>query len=100
MASDTQAARGAKQGKKQSSLLCSGEFHLRFADEATARDAARTAGAAGFKSEVRKEGAAGWALVVTRRNQPFPCDEQDRYSGRLRTIATTHGGAFERFVQD
>jgi hypothetical protein len=100
MASDTQAARGEKPAKKQSPLLCSGEFHLRFADESTARDAARTAGAAGFKSEVRDEKAAGWALVAARRNEPFPCDEQDRYSGRLRTIAAAHGGAFERFVQD
>lgn len=96
MASDTQATRT----KSKPSLLCSGEFHLRFEAEQNAREAGRTAGAVGFATDVRKDGANGWLLVVTRRNQPFPLDELDRYSGRLRTIATTHGGAFERFVQE
>ena len=81
-------------------MLCSGTFHLRFGDERQAREAGRDAGACGFSTELRNEKAEGWALVVTRRSQPFPLDEQDRYSGRLRLIAAAHGGSFERFVQD
>lgn len=94
MAIDTPADRDTTR-----SALCSGEFHLRFAKERDAREAARSAGAVGFTSDVRDDAAAGWLLVVARRSEPFPPDEQERYCGRLRTIAAAHGGAFERFVQ-
>jgi hypothetical protein len=96
MAGDTKAP-GRKQ---QASKLCSGEFRLRFAREQDAREAGRSAGAVGFSTDVRADAAAGWLLTVVRRSQPFPIDEQERYCGRLRTIAATHGGSFEGFVQD
>lgn len=80
--------------------FASGTFHLRFGDYDSARGAGRDAGAVGFSTKLRDEKADGWALIVTRRSQPFPLDEQDRYVGRLRSIAAAHGGAFERFVQD
>ncbi|HWG55708.1 MAG TPA: hypothetical protein VNT58_04215 [Gaiellaceae bacterium] len=80
-------------------LLCSGTFRLRFRNYESAREAGRDAGAAGFATTLADEKTDGWSLVVARRNQPFPRDEEGRYSGRLRTIATTHGGAFEGFTE-
>ncbi|HVM69194.1 MAG TPA: hypothetical protein VM204_05080 [Gaiellaceae bacterium] len=81
-------------------LLCSGTFQLRFHDYESAREAGRDAGAVGFAAKLADEKAAGWSLAVTRRSQPFPRDEEGRYSGRLRAIAATHRGAYEGFIED
>ena len=77
----------------------SGAFQVRFEDEPATRVAARDATSAGFTVGVREDGVRGW-LIVCRRRAPFPADEQDRYAGRLRTIATMYGGIYERFVAE
>jgi hypothetical protein len=77
----------------------SGAFHARFDGEDATRAAARDATGAGFTAGVRIDAAGGW-LVVCQRREPFPADEQERYAGRVRAIATKHGGAYERFIAD
>jgi hypothetical protein len=77
----------------------SGAFHARFDGEDATRAAARDATGAGFTACVRVDGAGGW-LVVCQRRGPFPADEQERYAGRVRAIATKHGGAYDRFIAD
>lgn len=79
--------------------LMSGRFEARFPDEETARAAARDARAVGFAVEVRRVTATMW-LTVGRRKLPFPSDERDRYASRAHAIATQHGGAFSRFVEE
>jgi hypothetical protein len=77
----------------------SGAFHARFDDEQATRAAARDATSAGFTVGVRADSVGGW-LIVCRRRNPFPADEQDRYAGRLRTIATMYGGTYVHFVTE
>lgn len=79
--------------------LSSGSFRTRFADEPAARAAARDARCVGFVVEVEQAGEQGW-LTVSRRRQPFAPDDAARYAGRLRTIAGTHGGEYEEYVEE
>jgi len=75
-----------------------GRFEARFGGADAAKAAARDARAVGFVVDVRQD-ATGW-LAVGRRQLPFPGDERDRYASRFHTIATQHGGAFTRFVEE
>ena len=75
----------------------SGAFQARFYDAPATRAAARDATAAGFTVAVRADSVGGWLVVCQRRNE-FPADEQARYAGRLRAIATTYGGTYEGFI--
>ena len=77
----------------------SGTFQARFDDERLTQAAARDATAAGFTHGVSVDDAGGW-LLDCRRREPFPADEQHRYAGRLRSIATKHGGAYDGFIPD
>ena len=77
----------------------SGAFQVRFGDERVTRAAARDATAAGFAVGVRADGVRGWLIVCQRRDE-FPADEQARYAGRMRAIATTHGGTYEGFIAE
>ena len=79
--------------------LLRGRFEAQFPDEETARAAARDARAVGFAVDVRRVTADTW-LTVGRRKLPFPSDERDRYASRAHAIATQHGGAFSRFVEE
>ena len=90
-------APGAASGGADS--LMSGRFEAQFPDEEAARAAARDARAVGFAVEVRRVTATIW-LTVGRRKLPFPSDERDRYASRAHSIATQHGGAFSRFVEE
>jgi hypothetical protein len=90
------ASRAASGG---AASLMSGRFEAQFPDEETARAAARDARAVGFTVEVRRVTAWSW-VTVGRRKLPFPSDERDRYASRAHAIATQHGGAFSRFVEE
>jgi hypothetical protein len=78
--------------------LLQGRFEAQFEHLEPARAAARDARAVGFVVDVQQD-ATGW-LTVGRRQLPFPADERDRYASRLHAIATQHGGAFIRFVEE
>ena len=78
--------------------LLRGRFEAQFDDVASARAAARDARAVGFVVDVT-ETPMTW-LAVARRRLPFPGDERDRYASRFKTIASHHGGAFRRFVEE
>jgi hypothetical protein len=75
-----------------------GRFEAQFQEREAARAAARDARAVGFVVDVQQD-ARRW-LTVGRRRLPFPGDERDRYASRFHTIATQHGGAFSRFVEE
>lgn len=79
--------------------LARGRFEAEFKDVDAAKAAARDARGVGFIVDVPRETAHGW-LVVGRRRLPFPNDERERYASRVRAIATQHGGAFSRFVEE
>jgi hypothetical protein len=76
--------------------LFSGSFRTSFEDESAARAAARDARSVGFAVEVEASVDGGW-LTLSRRRQPFPQHDADRYAGRLRNIAASHGGTYERY---
>lgn len=78
--------------------LLHGRFEAEFEDVEAAKAAARDARAVGFVVDVQQD-ARRW-LTVGRRQLPFPGDERDRYSSRFHAIATRHGGAFSRFVEE
>lgn len=78
--------------------LIGGRFEAQFGDLEAARAAARDARAVGFVVHV-EENALTW-IAVGRRRVPFPGDERDRYASRFSAIATHHGGAFDRFVEE
>ena len=78
--------------------LVRGRFEAQFDDMDAARAAARDARAVGFVVDVRQD-TTGW-LTVGRPRLPFPGDERDRYASRFHAIATRHGGAFSRFVEE
>jgi len=78
--------------------LLRGRFEAEFEDVEAARAAARDARTVGFVADVQQD-ASGW-LTVGRRQLPFPGDERDRYASRFHSIATNHGGAFRRFVEE
>ena len=78
--------------------LLNGRFEAQFEDMDAARAAARDARAVGFAVDVVQD-PTGW-IAVGRRRLPFPGDERDRYSSRYHAIATQHGGAFSRFVEE
>ena len=78
--------------------LLRGRFEAQFEGVEAARAAARDARAVGFVVDV-EENATGW-LAVGRRRLPFPGDERNRYASRFQAIATQHGGAFTRFVEE
>jgi hypothetical protein len=78
--------------------LLGGRFEAQFENLDAARAAARDARAVGFVVHI-DENAPGW-LAVGRRRLPFPDDERDRYANRFSTIATLHGGAFRKFVEE
>jgi hypothetical protein len=96
------AATGAEDDdgatEKHVSFVC-GRFEARFVDRGTARAAARDARATGFVVDVSQETPTSW-LIVGRRKDAFPPDEQDRYASRLSAIATLYGGVFSRFVTE
>jgi hypothetical protein len=79
--------------------LVRGRFEALFEDADVARAAARDARAVGFAVDVPRETAHGW-LIVGRRKLPFSTDDRDRYASRVDAIATQHGGAFSRFVEE
>ena len=76
-----------------------GSFHMYFCDEAAARAAARDVSGAGFVADIRDQRTDGW-LIVARRRQPFPADEQHRYASRLRGLVKAHGGNLKHFVRE
>jgi hypothetical protein len=79
--------------------LSSGAFHTGFDDELAARAAARDARCVGFVVDVEDTKGSGW-LTVSRRRHPFAPDDTERYAGRLRTIATAHGGSYQGYVEE
>jgi hypothetical protein len=79
--------------------LSSGAFRTRFADEPTARAAARDARSVGFVVDVESGAGSGW-LTISRRRHPFAADDMARYARRLQTIATAHGGDYQDFVEE
>jgi hypothetical protein len=79
--------------------LVRGRFEALFQDADAARAAARDARAVGFAVDVPRETAYGWR-IVGRRKLPFPTDDGERYASRVDAIATQHGGAFSRFVEE
>jgi hypothetical protein len=76
-----------------------GCFHLQFREESAARAAARDVRAAGFVVEICRQRVGPW-VIVARRREPFPAEEQHRYASRLRGLANAYGGDCERFVSD
>jgi len=79
--------------------LSFGAFRTRFEDEPAARAAARDARSVGFVVDVEDRKGTGW-LTVSRRRHPFAPDDAERYAGRLRTIASAHGGSYQDYVEE
>ena len=75
-----------------------GRFEAHFDDMDSAKAAARDARAVGFVVDVQED-TTRW-LAIARRQLAFPPDERDRYASRFQAIATHHGGAFSRFVEE
>ena len=78
--------------------LMRGRFEAQFEGMDAAKAAARDARAIGFSVDLRQD-STGW-LALGRRELPFPGDERDRYASRFHAIATQHGGAYRKFVEE
>jgi hypothetical protein len=95
----SEALAGSAHASTDGVGLTRGRFEAAFDDVDTARAAARDARAVGFVVDVPRETAEGWR-VIGRHKLPFPKDDRDRYASRVHAIATRHGGAFSRFVEE
>jgi hypothetical protein len=82
----------------RASFVC-GRFEARFTECEHAKAAARDARASGFVVDLSQESAKVW-LIIGRRREAFPLDEQHRYASRVEVIATRNGGVFTRFVEE
>jgi len=98
MEADSYASDGPA-GRRPERAFVTGSFNLYFRQERAARAASRNVRGAGFVVEIREKGGAPWSIVA-RRREPFPADEQRRYTPRLCGLANAHGGDCARFVPD